>query len=379
MKLDDPPDVSLTATGVVCALGLGTDALWRGLLAGESRVGPCDVEGERLVAAPAPLPTPEGEDRTDALVREAARQLTASPAWASVEPARLGVCLGTTQGPIASWSQDQRTLATHRPATPSLATPTSNLARLLGARGPVACPSMACASSTAAIGLGLDWIRDGACDAVVAGGADALSGLVHAGFSCLKALDPERPRPFDRRRAGLAVGEGAALVLLQRGRVEGAPLLAGWAQSADANHLTGPDPEGRGVARAIERALAEAGLAPADVGFISAHGTATDFNDLMESKAFIRVFGEQAARIPVNSIKGAIGHTMGAAGAIEAVLCVLVLRHGVIPPTAGLEVVDPQIPLDVVRGAPRRAEVRTAVSTSSGFGGVNAAIVLRAR
>ena len=139
--MSDRPDVSLTATGVVCALGAGTDALWRGLLAGESRVGPCDVEGERLVAAPVPEATPEGMDRTDALIREAARQLTGSPAWTSVEPERLGVCLGTTQGPITTWSRDQQALAMrdgHRPAPPSLATPTSNLARLLRAGGPVA-------------------------------------------------------------------------------------------------------------------------------------------------------------------------------------------------------------------------------------------------
>jgi 3-oxoacyl-(acyl-carrier-protein) synthase len=253
------------------------------------------------------------------------------------------------------------------------------LARLLEAGGPVVCPSMACASGTAAIGIGLEWIRSGACDAVVAGGVDVLSGLVHAGFACLKALDPVRPRPFDRDRAGLGIGEGAALVLLQRGLpdlITEAPRVTGWAQSADAVHLTGPDATGSGLARAIGQALEEAGLRPEQVDFVSAHGTATEYNDLMEGKALRQVFGDRVDRLPVNSIKGAIGHTMAAAGAIEAVLCTSVLEHGLIPPTANLEHQDPEIPLNVVQGRALEAPVQRAVTTSSGFGGINAALVI---
>jgi len=389
------PEVLVSASGVVSAFGASGAALWEGLLAGATCVGPCpelglDLDGQPLRAARVPDEAlgPElagaGRDRTAALVSAAARQLLAAPAWATVQPDRLGVCLGTTQGPIGAWTADQLALAhnpAHRPAPPSLAAPTVWLARLLGARGPVACPSMACATATAAIGIGLDWIRAGVCDAVVAGGADALSPLVHAGFGSLKALDPLSPRPFDRDRAGLGTGEGAALVLLQRAQADlppRAPRLLGWAQSADANHLTGPDPTGAGVARALRGALADAGIAAEEVDFVNAHGTATSFNDLMEGKALLSVLGDRTPHVPVNSIKGAIGHTMAAAGAIEAVLCALVLEHGLIPATTGLTLLDPEIRLDLVIGRPRAARVRTALSTSSGFGGVNAAIVLRA-
>jgi dodecanoy-ACP synthase len=372
---------------VVSAFGRGAEALWQGLLSGRSRVAVCPElgtapDGAPLLAARVPddaLGHPTAEARTDALIAAAAQELTESPAWCTVDPARLGVCLGTTQGPIGRWTRDQQALADGEvdgaaaPQPPSLAAPTFNLARALGARGPVVCPSMACATSTAALGLGLDWIRAGACDAVVAGGVDALSDLVHAGFSSLKALDPGRPRPFDQDRAGLGVGEGAALLLLQRG-AGGVARLSGWGQSADANHLTGPDPEGAGVVRAVRRALDDAGIAPEAVDFVSAHGTATGFNDLMEGKALCEVFGQRA--VPVNSIKGAIGHTMAAAGAIEAVLCTLVLERGQIPATTGLSRLDPEIAADVVQGSAREALVRVAVSTNSGFGGINAAIVL---
>ena len=234
---------------------------------------------------------------------------------------------------------------------------------------------MACASGTAAVGLGLSWIRRGLCDAVVAGGADAFAPFLHGGFAALRALDAHLPRPFDRRRAGLGLGEGAALVLLQRGPA-GGPRVAGWGTSSDANHLTGPDPGGEGLARAVTAALGDAGLGAGDLDHISAHGTGTVFNDLMESRAFNLALGRRAASLPVNSIKGAIGHTMGAAGAIEAVVCALALERDRVPPTANLQQQDPEILLDVVRGAPREGDYHCVLSTSSGFGGVNAALVL---
>ena len=239
---------------------------------------------------------------------------------------------------------------------------------------------MACASGTAAIGLGLEWIRADLCDAVVAGGFDALSELVYHGFANLRALDPERPRPFDMDRAGLCVGEGAGLVLLEAdASPDAGPILCGQGHSADANHLTGPDPTGAGVARAVTAALAEAGLKPEQIDFVSAHGTATVFNDLMEAKALATVFGARAAReIPVHSIKGAVGHTMGAAGALEAVVCARILATGLAPPTAGLRNLDPRIGLRVVAGEPLAGSFRRVLSTSSGFGGVNAALVLAA-
>jgi 3-oxoacyl-(acyl-carrier-protein) synthase len=376
--------VSLTSCGAVTAFGAGEQGLWQGLLAGEGmfRHVPAFLEGAAPVAqVPAgALQRTTASDRTDQLLEEAALQIQASPAWSRVSrlpPERVGICIGTTQGPIESWTWHQQQLAAvpgHRPEPPSIAHPAFRLARRLGTQGPLACPSMACASGTAAVGLAMDWIRAGQCDAALAGGVDALSELVYHGFTSLKALDPQPPRPFDRDRAGLGLGEGAGLALLEAD-VEGAPVVAGRGLSADANHLTGPDPTGAGLARAIQAALADANTDPDAVGFINAHGTATVFNDLMESKAFRLVFGNRAAEIPTNSIKGAIGHTMGAAGALEAILCALVLRTGQAPPTAGLRQLDPEILLDVVQGAPRTGAFRCALSTSSGFGGINAALV----
>ncbi len=381
--------VRLAARGVLTAFGAGEEALWEGLLRGESRVGSCPEllpEGARAARVPeeALSRAPGGRqlDRATALAVEAALQLGSHRERRGGERPRLGVCLGTTQGPVRSWEEEQVRLErepAHRPAEPSLTDPAAAVARLLGADGPVITLSMACASGTAAVGLGLTWLREGRCDAVVAGGVDSLSTMVHTGFGGLRALDAATPRPFDAGRAGLAVGEGAALLLLERCEDRAAEILevAGHGLSADAHHLTGPDPTGGGLARAIRAALADAALTPEAVDLVNAHGTATVYNDLMEGKALAAVFGPRAASLPVNSIKGAIGHCMAAAGAIEAVFCALVLERGLLPPTAGLARPDPAIPLDLVAGEPRRGDYRVALSTSAGFGGVNAALLLR--
>jgi 3-oxoacyl-[acyl-carrier-protein] synthase II len=374
--------VWLTARGVICAHGLGEEALWSGLLAGETRIGPCAaLDGRRGAAVPdellAALPEP---DRATAMAAEAARQLLRSPALAGIDRRRLGVCVGTTQGAVWTWEEHQRRRAadpTHRPPPPTLADPTLAVARLLDAAGPVQTLSMACVSGTAAIGIAAGWIRSGICDAAVAGGVDALSCFVHDGFYQLRAMDPDQPRPFDRDRHGLGVGEGAALVLLEAAPREGALRLAGCGLSSDAHHLTGPDPTGAGLARAIDACLADGGLRPEAIDIVNAHGTATLFNDLMESKALALALGAHARSAPVDSIKGSIGHTMGAAGAIEAVLCALALERGCLPATVGLSVLDPAIELDVVSGEARRGAWRCALSTSAGFGGINAALALQ--
>jgi 3-oxoacyl-[acyl-carrier-protein] synthase II len=238
---------------------------------------------------------------------------------------------------------------------------------------------LACASSTHALALASDWVRAGRADVVLAGGTDLLCRFVVAGFNCLKAT-ADRARPFDAARRGLVLGEGAAVVVVEdadhaarRGATVQARIL-GVGAAGDATHMTAPDREGRGAARAMEAALAEAGLAPDAVDFVSAHGTGTPYNDAMEAVAIGRVFGP--GRVPVNSIKGAIGHTLGAAGAFEAVMCLRVLGEDTIPPTAGLERVDPACAgLDLVHGAARAHRTSVALSTSSGFAGANAALV----
>jgi 3-oxoacyl-[acyl-carrier-protein] synthase II len=258
--------------------------------------------------------------------------------------------------------------------------PAVRLARSLGCRGPVATVQLACASGTQAIALAGEWIRSGRADVVLAGGTDLLCRFVVSGFNALRAT-AEAARPFDRARRGLVLGEGAAVVVVEeadhavRRRAPARARLLGSGAAGDAVHMTAPDREGQGTSRAVAAALAAAGVAPGDVGFVSAHGTGTPYNDAMEAAALGRVFGRRA--VPVNSIKGAIGHTLGAAGAFEVVLCLETLAAGVVPPTAGLAEVDPACAdLDLVRHEARRCRVDVAVSTSSGFAGANAALVL---
>jgi 3-oxoacyl-[acyl-carrier-protein] synthase II len=200
-----------------------------------------------------------------------------------------------------------------------------------------------------------------------------------SGFNALRATAPSA-HPFDRDRAGLILGEGAAVLVIEsaaHAAARGARVrarLTGVGAAADATHMTAPDRQGGGAARAMAAALADAGLAPAAVDFVSAHGTGTVYNDAMEAHAIARVFGPGG--VAVNSIKGAVGHMLGAAGALEAVLCVEVIEHGLIPPTVGLREVDPACgTLDLVRDAPRTHATRVALSTSSGFAGANAALV----
>ena len=186
-------------------------------------------------------------------------------------------------------------------------------------------------------------------------------------------------RPFDKRRSGLLLGEAAALVLLARERDAGrAPLgyLLGHASTGDGSHISAPDPEGRGLERAARLALAEAGVGPEDVDFVSAHGTATPLNDRIETAVIKRLLGRRASSVPVNSIKATMGHTMGAAATLEAIMCLLAGRHGQIPPTRHLEVPDPECDLDYVPGTARALRPRVSLSTSLGFGGCNGALVL---
>ena len=379
---------AVTAAGVVSPFGRGTGLLWSGLLAGRCCFAPVDGLLRQRLALAAAVPESDldaavvAEDRAVALCVAAYEELSARPAFATVDRRRLGVCIGSTQGAIARWERHQRLLDTddkHRPPAPHGNHPLLEIVRRSGAGGPRANPSLACASGTAALGIGLEWLRCGHCDAAIVGGVDALSRFVYEGFTALRALDAGAPRPFDADRAGLGLGEGAALLLVQRDPAEAAVEVAGWGSAWDANHLTGPDPTGSGVARAVVAALRDAGVEPAEVDFVNAHGTGTVYNDLMESKGFARVFGDRLADLPVNSVKGAIGHSLAAAGAVEAVVCQQVVEHGLIPATVGLSRRDPRIPLDLVAREARPAACRTVVSSSSGFGGINVAVVLRHR
>jgi 3-oxoacyl-[acyl-carrier-protein] synthase II len=369
---------AVTGLGAVSGFGRGAAVLWGGLVEGRRAMKPHAQLGARVATFDElPLDTVERAARMALLAAQEALADAGHPAGGP----RLAVTLGTTLGGIGGWLPAVRQNAAPDPRW-TWAGPAQLLAETIGARGPVQVTSVACASGNVALGAALDLIRSGRADVVVAGGADALNDFVVAGFASLKAADAEPCRPFDRARRGLNLGEGAAFLVLEaepHARARGARIRAfldGYGVAADAVHMTGPDREGRGAARAMSAALADARLAPDAVGYVSAHGTATPFNDLMEAKALALVFG---ARVPpINSIKSAIGHTLGAAGALEALLCVRTLETGLITPTPGLTEPDPEIALDVVRDQPRQIQTRAVLSTSSGFGGTNAAIVLGA-
>lgn len=394
----------ITGAGVISPLGCGGAPFWEGLLAGRSAIGPIQsFDATPLVPALAaevsgfePLDHLSAEecgrlDRVGQFALAAARAALDDVKLAldRVDPTRVAVVLGTTLGGMAAAEAYLRarhagTASSYRELlqVPYAATAT-RLARALGVRGPVLSPSIACASGTYAVALARELIRGGRADVVLAGGAEALCEFVAAGFNSLRATTATAVRPFDARRDGLALGEGAAVVVVEAeayARERGAAAeveVAGGGLSSDAVHMTAPARDGAGAARAMRAALADAGVAPAEVDFVSAHGTGTVFNDAMEARAIAAVFGDLAPCVPVNGIKGAIGHTLAAAGTFEAILCAQVLRTGVIPPTAGCEDLDQACELDVVRGAPRRRAVRVALSTSSAFAGNNAAVVLR--
>ncbi len=267
---------------------------------------------------------------------------------------------------------------------------TGQIAIELQARGPSLCIATACAVGNHSIGEAWRTIRTGEADVIVAGGTEAaLTPLGYGGFMVMRALsrhndDPSRAsRPFDRDRDGFVMSEGAGVVVLEaldHAVARGAPILAelvGYAATTDAHHVTAPAEGGAGAARCMARALAVAGLAPADIGYINAHGTSTPANDAAETAAIRAVFGAAADRVPVSSTKGATGHLLGAAGGLEAILTICALQHGILPPTANYRTPDPECDLDVIPEGPRRATPRYALSNAFGFGGTNSSLIFQ--
>ena len=265
--------------------------------------------------------------------------------------------------------------------TESLSFIASHLAAKHALNGPNITVSTACASGTDAIGIAARKIMAGKADIMFAGGVDVLSDFALLGFHSLQALTEEKVRPFDKKRSGLALGEGAAFVVLESEKHasrRGAKVygkVIGYASRSDANHLTGPHREGRGLADAICQAMAEENLKQTGVDYINAHGTGTLYNDLMETKAIKKVFGKRAYGIPISSTKSMLGHAFGASGAIESICCLLAIKNNVVPPTINFSENDPACDLDYVPNISRRQKVSIAMSLSAGFGGQNAAIL----
>jgi len=371
---------------VATPIGLDLDAFWSGLLAGADglstieRFSTADLRvgrgGEIKKLPPVALGI---RSRAAALLVAAAADL-GGRARLDAAPERIAVIAGTALGGVEELEHALAGDGGARRALDGLYdSPAHALAAWLGARGPVLTVSSACASGATALGLGADLLREGAADLVVAGGYDILCRFVMRGFDALRSLARERVRPFDRRRTGLLLGEAAGLVLLARERDARGPRL-GWllghGSASDASHIAAPDAEGRGLEAAIRAALAAGAVDVADLDFVSAHGTGTLLNDRIETAVLRRVLGPRAGAVPVNSIKGALGHTMGAAATLEAIMCLLASRDGWIPPTVGYEEPDPACDLDYVAGACRAVRPRRMLSTSLGFGGCNAALVL---
>jgi 3-oxoacyl-[acyl-carrier-protein] synthase II len=251
----------------------------------------------------------------------------------------------------------------------------------LGLMGPKTTFMTACSSGATAVGYAGDLIRTRSAPVVICGGTEPLCRVTYAAFNALQAVDPDCCRPFDKNRQGLSLGEGAGILILEsltHARRRGARIhgeLLGYGLSCDAHHMTAPEPEGAGAALAMRRALEDAGMAPEAVDYINAHGTATPANDPMETRAIKAVFGRRAYAIPVSSTKSMIGHTLGAAGAIEAVVSVLAIRDRFTPPTIHLQTPDPQCDLDYVPEMARTADLKVVLSNSFAFGGNNTALV----
>ena len=399
--------VVITGMGVVSALGTGVDTFWENLRAGETGVRAItafDVSGRRVQIGAAPVGfdpearlTPRERDRmsfTSQMAAVAAEEALGQAGLLECEERRAaGVILGSSMSSAtASERFYKRFYETGRfsPAVIPMCminAPASQVAIRFGLHGQLLTVDAACASSTHAIGLAFHLIRTGMQSIVVTGGADAaLNPVLLEGWAALRVLsecndDPEHAcKPFSLNRDGFVLGDGAGILVLESAssaRARGARILAAlhaYGFSSDAHHLTVPHEDGQ--VAAMERALATAGLAPDAIDHINAHGTGTPINDRVETSATKRVFGDCAPSIPIVSIKGAIGHLLGAAGAVEVIASVLSSMHDCVPPTRNYQESDPDCDLDYVPGGARDVAVRTVLSNSFAFGGSNASVVI---
>jgi 3-oxoacyl-[acyl-carrier-protein] synthase II len=406
--------VVITGMGAVTPLGNDVDSTWSALLAGDS--GAAEITQFDTTDYPVHFacevkdfdPTDWMEkkaarrmDRFSQLILGAARQAEQdSGIDVAKAPDRIGVSVATGIGGLKSLQESYDVLKERGPdrvnpfAIPAII-PNMGAAWVsmeLGTKGPLSSQCTACAASNMAIGESLDAIRLGRADVMLAGGTEApITRIGIAGFSSMRALsrrneDPKRgSRPFDAERDGFVMGEAGAIVVLEaldHAQARGAKIYAellGYGVSSDAKHVTEPDPTGESPARAMRMAFGDAGIDPSDIGYINAHGTSTPLGDASETRVIkIAVGEEQAYKIPVSSTKGATGHCLGAAGAVEGIFTMLAVRDGKLPPTINYEVPDPECDLDYIPNAPRDApDLRVGVSNSFGFGGHNACIVVR--
>jgi 3-oxoacyl-[acyl-carrier-protein] synthase II len=417
----ETPRVVVTGLGALTPVGNTVEEFWSALMDGKSGIGPIskfDAEAK----------TPSGEfqfatriageirnfDELKYVDKKEARRLDPYLKYAmacavmavedsgldsgKVDSTRFGTLIGSGIGGITTLLENHRTLLDKGPDRVSpffvpmlIINMASGLVSMrFGAKGPNSSVVTACATGNHAIGDAFKLIQRGAADVMIAGGAEAIIvPLTIAGFCSMKAMstrndEPQKAsRPFDAARDGFVCGEGGGIVVLEslaHARRRDARIYAeivGYGMTGDAHHMTAPDPDGDGAARAMAGALADAAIAAADVGYVNAHGTSTPYNDKFETLAIKRVFGEHARKVAVSSTKSMTGHLLGAAGGIEAIATVLALHHGMLPPTINYETPDPDCDLDYIPNQARKQDVELALSNAFGFGGTNATLVFR--
>jgi 3-oxoacyl-[acyl-carrier-protein] synthase II len=405
--------VVVTGLGALTPIGNTTDEFWSGLTEGRSGIGPItrfDSTGYPTRIAG----EVKGFDELKYVDKKEARRLDpylkyalacsvmavedAGVGTGKVDATRFGVLIGSGIGGITTLLDGQDTLRVRGPDRTSpflipmlIVNMAAGLVSMrFGAKGPNSAVVTACATGNHALGDAMRIIQRGEADVMIAGGAEAIIvPLTMAGFCAMKAMstrndEPEKAsRPFDLNRDGFVCGEGGGVVILEalehalRRDARIYAEIIGYGMTADAHHMTAPDPDGDGAARAMQSALDDAGLAASDVGYINAHGTSTQYNDRFETLAIKRVFGDHARRVAVSSTKSMTGHLLGAAGGIEAIATVLALHRGVLPPTINYETPDPECDLDYVPNQARKQDVEFALSNAFGFGGTNATLAFR--
>src|SRR6266540_2649307 len=402
--------VGVTGLGAVTPIGNDARSTWRAALAGESGIDwirafdaselPVRVAAEVKDFDPSPVASPKEVrklERNVLLSMGAAREAIDDAGLNGFDPLRVGIVFGTAIGGvngILEQEEVRRTRGSERVSPNFLPnvlvdSASGQLAMSFGIRGPNYAIVSACATGSHAIGEGAELIKRGDADAILAGGTEAcMHPLILAGFCAMRGLavedehPPHASRPFDATRAGFVMGEGACVLLLEdfdRAQARGATIYAevlGYGASNDAHHMAQPDPESVGVSEMIRAALGRAGVEPEQVGYVNAHGTSTPLGDAAETRALKDVFGDHAYRLAVSSTKSMTGHCFGAAGAVEAMMCVLALKEGTIPPTINYEHPDPECDLDYVPNEARRVQVDVALSNAMGLGGHNGCVLV---
>lgn len=372
--------VVISGLGALTPLG-DQHGLWNALCEGRSAIREWpDLREQGFRVARAARVDIDGDDEVDRAIRLAVHAATRAWIDAGSPAGRTAVVVGSTMG-ISSWYEKAGAAATAQvePGMPQRYT--GAIVEALGGATIQRTYGTACAAGSYAVGAAARLVAQGHVDVAIAGGVDAFSRIALTGFTRSRAMDPEFCRPFDANRAGMQLGEAAAFMVLEQESSARARQTDIWARirslglASDAHHPTAPHPDGAGIARAMREALTRAGVSPSVIGHVSAHGTGTRASDAAEARALAQSFGRA---VRVNGIKGAIGHTMGAASAVEAIVTAMSLRHGLIPPMVGCREIDPAFDLDVVLEPIHAPGLRYAISNACGFGGINSALLLEA-